>query len=162
MSAEQNRRQERGGPLGLAVIGHAFTGKVHSNAWRNVGSVFNVPAFEPKVLVGPDAAQVAAAASTYGWTEWATDWRRTSTTDGTRSRTSSTNAVSASPTKSTPPRSPTTSSPPAAATCPGNHPSASSPRQYLHTTMLVKAISKVPITKTSGGGCRPRNVEEPH
>ncbi|MHC6220654.1 Gfo/Idh/MocA family protein [Arthrobacter sp. MMS24-S77] len=62
-------------PLGVAMIGYAFMGKAHSNAWRNVGSYFDVPAFEQKVLVGRDAAQVAEAAAKYGWAESATDWR---------------------------------------------------------------------------------------
>ena len=62
-------------PLGVAAIGYAFMGKAHSNAWRNVASFFDVPAFEQKVLVGRDAAEVAFAAGKYGWSEWATDWR---------------------------------------------------------------------------------------
>ncbi|BCW44803.1 Gfo/Idh/MocA family oxidoreductase [Arthrobacter sp. StoSoilB5] len=62
-------------PLGVAMIGYAFMGKAHSNAWRNVGSYFDVPAFEQKVLVGRDAGQVAKAAAKYGWAESATDWR---------------------------------------------------------------------------------------
>ncbi|WP_454809536.1 Gfo/Idh/MocA family protein [Paenarthrobacter nitroguajacolicus] len=62
-------------PLGVAVIGYAFMGKAHSNAWRNVASFFDVPAFEQKVLVGRDATQVAEAAAKYGWAESATDWR---------------------------------------------------------------------------------------
>jgi predicted dehydrogenase len=62
-------------PLGVAMIGYAFMGKAHSNAWRNVSSFFDVPAFEQKVLVGRDAAQVAEAAAKYGWAETATDWR---------------------------------------------------------------------------------------
>ena len=64
-----------GRPLGVAAIGYAFMGKAHSNAWRNVASYFDVPAFEQKVLVGRDAGQVAAAAQKYGWSESATDWR---------------------------------------------------------------------------------------
>jgi predicted dehydrogenase len=62
-------------PLGVAAIGYAFMGKAHSNAWRNVASFFDVPAFEQKVLVGRDAGQVAEAAAKYGWAETATDWR---------------------------------------------------------------------------------------
>jgi predicted dehydrogenase len=62
-------------PLGVAMIGYAFMGKAHSNAWRNVASYFDVPAFEQKVLVGRDSAGVAAAADKYGWAESATDWR---------------------------------------------------------------------------------------
>ena len=62
-------------PLGVAAIGYAFMGKAHSNAWRNVASFFDVPAFEQKVLVGRDAGAVAEAAAKYGWAESATDWR---------------------------------------------------------------------------------------
>ena len=62
-------------PLGVAAIGYAFMGKAHSNAWRNVASFFDVPAFEQKVLVGRDAAAVTDAAAKYGWAESATDWR---------------------------------------------------------------------------------------
>ncbi len=62
-------------PLGVAAIGYAFMGKAHSNAWRNVASFFDVPAFEQKVLVGRDATAVAEAATKYGWAESATDWR---------------------------------------------------------------------------------------
>ncbi|MCZ9881643.1 Gfo/Idh/MocA family protein [Arthrobacter sp. B2a2-09] len=68
-------------PLGVAMIGYAFMGKAHSNAWRNVASFFDVPAFERKVLVGRDAAQVAGAAAKYGWAESATDWRTVITRD---------------------------------------------------------------------------------
>jgi predicted dehydrogenase len=57
------------------MIGYAFMGKAHSNAWRNVASFFDVPAFEQRVLVGRDAGQVAAAAAKYGWAESATEWR---------------------------------------------------------------------------------------
>ncbi|TLM70531.1 Gfo/Idh/MocA family protein [Pseudarthrobacter sp. NamB4] len=64
-----------GRPLGVAAVGYAFMGKAHSNAWRNVASFFDVPAFEQKVLVGRDRGQVANAAAKYGWTESATDWR---------------------------------------------------------------------------------------
>ena len=75
MSAEQIREQGQIRPLGVAMIGYAFMGKAHSNAWRNVASFFDVPAFEQKVLVGRDAGAVAEAAARYGWAESATDWR---------------------------------------------------------------------------------------
>lgn len=68
-------------PLGVAAIGYAFMGKAHSNAWRNVASFFDVPAFEQKVLVGRDATAVANAAARYGWAESATDWRSVITRD---------------------------------------------------------------------------------
>jgi predicted dehydrogenase len=62
--------------LGVAAIGYAFMGKAHSNAWRNVASFFDVPAFEQKVLVGRDREKVAEAAARYGWSESTTDWRQ--------------------------------------------------------------------------------------
>lgn len=74
-SAEQNPQQDQTRPLGVALIGYAFMGKAHSNAWRNVASFFDVPAFEQTLLVGRDAIQVAEAAARYGWAESATDWR---------------------------------------------------------------------------------------
>jgi predicted dehydrogenase len=64
-----------GSRLGVAMIGYAFMGKAHSNAWRNVASYFDVPAFERRVLVGRDRDGVAEAAAKYGWAESATDWR---------------------------------------------------------------------------------------
>lgn len=62
-------------PLGVAMIGYAFMGKAHSQAWRNVAAFFDVPPVELKVLVGRHAAEVAEAAGRYGWAESATDWR---------------------------------------------------------------------------------------
>ena len=62
-------------PLRVAMIGYAFMGRAHSNAWATVGSFFEVPAFEQRVLVGRDAMGVAAAATAFGWSESATDWR---------------------------------------------------------------------------------------
>ncbi|WP_258804427.1 Gfo/Idh/MocA family protein [Pseudarthrobacter sp. NS4] len=73
MAQESPTGQAR--PLGVAAIGYAFMGKAHSNAWRNVASFFDVPAFEQKVLVGRNAGQVTEAAAKYGWAESATDWR---------------------------------------------------------------------------------------
>src|SRR6478735_3361810 len=49
--------------LGVALIGYAFMGKAHSNAWRNVASFFDVPAFEQRVVVGRDSAGAAEAAA---------------------------------------------------------------------------------------------------
>lgn len=63
--------------LGVAVIGHSFMGKAHSNAWRNVGAFYlDTPRAAQRVLVGRDAARLDAVAGRYGWAETATDWRR--------------------------------------------------------------------------------------
>jgi len=62
-------------PLGVAVIGYAFMGKAHSNAWRNVSAFYpGTPRVRQQVLVGRDPAAVKAAGEAYGWAETATDW----------------------------------------------------------------------------------------
>ncbi|WP_153395188.1 Gfo/Idh/MocA family protein [Ornithinicoccus halotolerans] len=63
-------------PLGVAVVGHSFMGRAHSNAWRNVAAFYpDAPAVRRRVLVGRDAARVADSAAQLGWEEAATDWR---------------------------------------------------------------------------------------
>ncbi|WFP17084.1 Gfo/Idh/MocA family protein [Citricoccus muralis] len=64
-------------PLRVALIGHAFMGRVHSHAWRTAPRFFELPvAPELTVLVGRDAERSAAAARQLGWAESATDWRQ--------------------------------------------------------------------------------------
>lgn len=61
--------------LGVAVVGYAFMGKAHSNAWRNVGAFYpDVPRVRQQVLVGRDRSGVEEAARRYGWADTATDW----------------------------------------------------------------------------------------
>ncbi len=62
-------------PLGVALIGYAFMGRAHSQAWRSVAAAFDVPAVERRVIVGRDEQAVAQAAERLGWQEHATDWR---------------------------------------------------------------------------------------
>ncbi|MEO5509694.1 MAG: Gfo/Idh/MocA family oxidoreductase [Longimicrobiales bacterium] len=62
--------------IGVAMIGYAFMGRAHSNAYRQVGP-FMEPRITPRmrVLCGRDGAAAAAAAARLGWEESATDWR---------------------------------------------------------------------------------------
>ena len=62
--------------INVALIGYAFMGRAHSNAWRQVTSFFT-PRLRPrlKVLCGRSEAGVEAAARRFGWDEAATDWR---------------------------------------------------------------------------------------
>ena len=62
--------------LNVALIGYAFMGRAHSNAYRQVGRFFT-PKYLPrmKVLCGRTPAGVTAAAEQLGWEETATDWR---------------------------------------------------------------------------------------
>jgi len=62
--------------INVALVGYAFMGRAHSNAWRQVPRFFS-PRLVPrlKVICGRDRARVEKAAEQLGWEEWATDWR---------------------------------------------------------------------------------------
>src|SRR5512139_3360601 len=62
--------------VNVALVGYAFMGRAHSNAWRQVSRFFS-PKLTPrlKVICGRDRASVKKAASRLGWDEWTTDWR---------------------------------------------------------------------------------------
>ena len=62
-------------PLGVAMIGYAFMGRAHSQAWRTVAAAFEVPAVARRVIVGRDETAVAEAAARLDWEQHATDWR---------------------------------------------------------------------------------------
>jgi predicted dehydrogenase len=62
--------------LGIGLVGYAFMGAAHSQAWRNAPRFFDLPLHpEMTVLCGRNAAAVDAAASKLGWSEVETDWR---------------------------------------------------------------------------------------
>ncbi|MFL6294233.1 MAG: Gfo/Idh/MocA family protein [Actinomycetes bacterium] len=65
------------GVLGIGMVGYAFMGRAHSQAWRNVASFFDLP-LRPRMaaICGRDQAAVAAAATRLGWPAWETDWKR--------------------------------------------------------------------------------------
>jgi predicted dehydrogenase len=62
--------------VNVALIGYAFMGKAHSNAYRQVGR-FLSPRLQPRmrVICGRTRSSVSAAATQYGWEEAATDWQ---------------------------------------------------------------------------------------
>jgi predicted dehydrogenase len=62
--------------LRVGMVGYAFMGRAHSQAWRNAGRFFDLPLDPAMVaLCGRDAAAVAAAAEQLGWASTETDWR---------------------------------------------------------------------------------------
>jgi predicted dehydrogenase len=63
--------------VNVALIGYAFMGRAHSNAYRQVSRFFN-PQLQPrmKVLCGRTRSKVTAAARQLGWDEAATDWEQ--------------------------------------------------------------------------------------
>src|SRR5438105_15896952 len=65
-----------GSTVRVGMIGYAFMGAAHSQAWRTVNRVFDLPVRARMVAVcGRDATAVAAAADRLGWEESLTDWR---------------------------------------------------------------------------------------
>ncbi len=62
--------------LRVGMVGHAFMGAAHSQAWRTVGRFF-APPLSPKmaVLCGRDESRARAAAADMGWAMVETDWK---------------------------------------------------------------------------------------
>ncbi len=64
------------GQLRVGMVGYAFMGAAHSQAWRTVNHAFDLPlSARMSVVCGRSDAGVAAAAAKLGWDAHATDWR---------------------------------------------------------------------------------------
>ncbi|MFI7521830.1 Gfo/Idh/MocA family protein [Micromonospora globbae] len=62
--------------LRVGMVGYAFMGAAHSQAWRTVNRVYDLPARARMALIcGRDAGNVAEAADRLGWDAYTTDWR---------------------------------------------------------------------------------------
>jgi predicted dehydrogenase len=62
--------------LRVGMIGYAFMGAAHSQAWRTVNRVYDLPLRASMVAIaGRSSDQVQAAANRLGWAEAVTDWR---------------------------------------------------------------------------------------
>ncbi|MEO7932244.1 MAG: Gfo/Idh/MocA family oxidoreductase [Chthoniobacterales bacterium] len=62
--------------LSVGLIGYNFMGKAHSNAWRQAGRFFDLPAgIRMKTICGRSAGRVQEAAMQLGWENAGTDWR---------------------------------------------------------------------------------------
>jgi predicted dehydrogenase len=61
--------------LNIALVGYAFMGRAHSNAYRQVNHFFDLP-FQvvPKVLVGRSEGPLKVATEQLGWQEWSTNF----------------------------------------------------------------------------------------
>jgi predicted dehydrogenase len=63
-------------PLGVGMVGYAFMGAAHSQAWRTAPRFFDLPLTPVmRVLGGRDAAAVKSAADRLGWQDTATSWQ---------------------------------------------------------------------------------------
>jgi predicted dehydrogenase len=62
-------------PLRIGMVGYAFMGAAHSQGWRTVGRVFDLPRRpELAAICGRDTTAVRAAAGRHGWATTETDW----------------------------------------------------------------------------------------
>ncbi|MEV6985057.1 Gfo/Idh/MocA family oxidoreductase [Sphaerisporangium sp. NPDC051017] len=62
--------------LGVGMVGYAFMGRVHSQAWRSVDAFFDLPvAPVMAVLSGRSEDRTAAAAAQLGWAAVEHDWK---------------------------------------------------------------------------------------
>lgn len=59
----------------IGMVGHAFMGAVHSQAWRTAPHFFDLPPLELAAICGRDEDRVRAAADKFGWRSYETDWR---------------------------------------------------------------------------------------
>ena len=61
----------------VGLIGYQFMGKAHSNAYRQVGRFFDLPVkVRMKTICGRTESAVKAAADSFGWEGYETDWRK--------------------------------------------------------------------------------------
>ncbi len=63
--------------IGVGLLGYAFMGKAHSNAFRKISYLTWPPPLEPRLvsIAGRDERAVSEAADRYGFARWTTDWR---------------------------------------------------------------------------------------
>jgi len=68
---------ESGKPtIGIGMVGYAFMGGSHSQAWRTVNNFFDVGLrAKMAAICGRNEANVSAAATKFGWASYETDWR---------------------------------------------------------------------------------------
>jgi len=63
--------------IGVGMLGYAFMGKAHTNAYRTLAYMTWPPPLVPKLVsvAGRNADAVEAAARRFGYESWTTDWR---------------------------------------------------------------------------------------
>src|SRR5690348_3337779 len=73
---DQTGPETRMDQLGVGLVGHAFMGRAHSQAWRVVNRVFDLPLdVRMTALCGRDESRTTAAARQLGWASAETDWQ---------------------------------------------------------------------------------------
>ena len=64
-------------PIGVGMLGYAFMGKAHSNAYKTLAYMTWPPPLLPELvaIAGRNEEAVSEAARRYGFAEYVTDWR---------------------------------------------------------------------------------------
>ena len=64
--------------IGIGMLGYAFMGKAHTNAYKTIPYMIYPPPAIPRLvaIAGRNQEAVKAAASRYGYETWYTDWRK--------------------------------------------------------------------------------------
>src|SRR5260370_21654023 len=62
--------------IGVGMLGYAFMGKAHSNAFHKIAYMTWPPPLVPRLalIAGRNEAAVREAAERYGYENWTTDW----------------------------------------------------------------------------------------
>ena len=65
------------GEIGVGLLGYAFMGKAHSNAYKTLSYMTWPPPLMPQLvtIAGRNEAAVAEAARRYGFSDHVTDWK---------------------------------------------------------------------------------------
>jgi len=64
--------------IGVAMLGYAFMGKAHTNAYKKIPYMVYPPSAIPKLIaiIGRNEEAVKEAAKRYGYENYYTDWRQ--------------------------------------------------------------------------------------
>jgi predicted dehydrogenase len=68
-------------PIGIGMLGYAFMGKAHSNAYKTLAYMTWPPPLRPELIsiAGRNEEAVAEAARRYGFADYKTDWKAVAT-----------------------------------------------------------------------------------
>ncbi len=92
-------------PIGVGMLGYAFMGKAHANAYKTLAYMTWPPPLRPELvaIAGRNEEAVAEAARRYGFATHVTDWRALSATTGSGCSTTPGRTTS-TPSRRSPPR----------------------------------------------------------
>ena len=75
---ETRKVEEEIPEIGVGMLGYAFMGKAHSNAYKKLSYIFWPPPAMPRLVAicGRNESAVSVAARRYGYSRYYTDWHK--------------------------------------------------------------------------------------